>query len=125
MNGIGRLYMQLRYLCLNSFVRKTTVELKFIYLNGLPYKQLDSDEMNAAGRMHMQLSYSWLNNFFWKRINGVLSNYSPKLKGLLYKRADKDKINGIGRLYMQLLVKISGIRPMNSPKSERLADKTA
>ena len=57
--------------------------------------------MNAVGRLYMHLSYSWLNNFFQKKIGGVQSIYSSKLKGLLYERVDKDKMNGISRLYMQ------------------------
>ena len=33
--------------------------------------------------------------FFQKKVRGVQSIYSPKLKGLLYKWVDKDKMNGI------------------------------
>ena len=40
--------------------------------------------------------------FLRKRISGIQSIYSPKLKGFLYEQVDKDKVNGIGRLYMQL-----------------------
>ena len=62
LNGVYRVYMQLCYSWMNSFVRKKISGVKSISLpklKGLLYKQL--------GRLYMQLSYSRLNSFLEKK----------------------------------------------------------
>ena len=77
MNGIGRLYIQLRYPWLNSFLSKNmwnTVHefTKLERLTDIKKNRLDKDEMNGIERPHMQLSYSWLHSlFFLEKISKV------------------------------------------------------
>ena len=74
-----------------------------------------------------------IEQFFGKKISGVQSIYSPKLKGLLYKRVDKDKMTGIDRPYLRLrYLWLDSFVSKNQwstihefTKSERLTDKTA
>ena len=83
MNGIERLYIQLRYPWLNSFVSTISREqsMNSPKWTGLLFKQVDKDKLNVIGMPFMQLRYMWLNSFVskslqWSKIHEFTCYYN-------------------------------------------------